>query len=154
MEAYLVWLIIGVGFFLLELAMPVFVLFFFGVGAWTAALAAWGNQSFRLEIFIFILSSTVTLLLFRRLMRNVFSGGTKKPEQEKKHEMVGRRGVASREIRAGQTGEVDVSGSFWRAVSDDDIPRGEEVSVVGALPDDEMTLKVVPLGNLKKQEFT
>ena len=34
----LVWFIAGLGLFLLELVLPGFVIFFFGIGAWVTAL--------------------------------------------------------------------------------------------------------------------
>ncbi|MCD6428526.1 MAG: nodulation protein NfeD [Desulfurococcales archaeon] len=46
-------------------------------------------------------------------------------------ELYGRVGRALDELKAGQVGFVLVEGEYWRAVSDEDIPKGAEVVVVG-----------------------
>jgi len=46
-------------------------------------------------------------------------------------ELYGKVGKALDELKAGQVGFVLVEGEYWRAVSDEDIPKGAEVVVVG-----------------------
>ena len=69
----LVWFIIGLVLFLLELVLPGFVIFFFGVGAWiTALLCLIANPGFNLQAIVFGVTSILSLLLLRKMIQKRF----------------------------------------------------------------------------------
>jgi len=70
----LLWFVVGLVFMLAELALPGFVIIFFGIGAWvTAVCVALGIvDSFNGQLAIFLISSILTLVLFRKQGKKFF----------------------------------------------------------------------------------
>jgi len=69
----LVWFIIGLVLFLLELVLPGFVIFFFGVGAWvTALLCLIANPGINLQAIVFGATSILSLVLLRKMIQKRF----------------------------------------------------------------------------------
>ncbi|MDO9339567.1 MAG: NfeD family protein, partial [Bacteroidales bacterium] len=65
----LFWFVIGLGLFLLELVMPGFFIFFFGLGAWVTALVCLiGDPGTNLQIIIFAVISVLSLIALRRII--------------------------------------------------------------------------------------
>ncbi|MFZ0280832.1 MAG: NfeD family protein, partial [Bacteroidales bacterium] len=57
----MIWFIIGLVLFLLELVLPGFVIFFFGVGAWiTALLCLIANPGINLQVVVFAVTSVLS----------------------------------------------------------------------------------------------
>ena len=65
MSIYLIWFLIGVAFLVSEMISPVFILFFFGMGAWITSLvtAFLPELNFNQQIIIFSVSSLLISLL-------------------------------------------------------------------------------------------
>jgi membrane protein implicated in regulation of membrane protease activity len=142
-------------FALAELATPVIVLIFFAFGAWAAAVAAGLGYGLDWQLGTFIAVSIVSLVLLRRHARAFFSGRAKSGTDDGAHPMAGRSGVVSKIITAFEPGEITLGGSFWRATADRPVDCGEQVRVLGALPDDALTLFVEPLrphGDMEEKE--
>lgn len=127
----LIWFIIGLGLFLLELVIPGFFIFFFGLGAWVAALACliW-EPGTNLQIIIFALASVLTLFGLRKIIRKKFfySKGTESEDVE--DEFTGKEGIAKTEFGTGSTGKVEFKGTRWDAESSSDISEGQRVIIV------------------------
>lgn len=72
----LFWFILGIVFLIAELFLPGFIIMFFGVGALiTALLTQFGIiSSFNIQIIVFIASSVISLLTFRKRWSTYFSG--------------------------------------------------------------------------------
>ena len=69
----LVWFIIGLVLFLLELVLPGFVIFFCGVGAWvTALLCLIANPGINLQAIVFAVTSILSLVLLRKMIQRRF----------------------------------------------------------------------------------
>jgi membrane protein implicated in regulation of membrane protease activity len=125
-----IWFILGFTFFILEFAMPGFVLFFFAIGAWIVALLSLAfDLSMNIQILIFLSSSILTILLFRKWIKKIlwtkrFSGGLE-------DEFVGKTGTAETHIGPGRDGKIDFKGTHWNARSADKIERGEQVTIMG-----------------------
>jgi membrane protein implicated in regulation of membrane protease activity len=79
----LMWLYIGVTFFVLGMAVPGFILFFFGLAAWLTAL---GCYFFPLSVFtqisVFLVLSLVCLFGLRGIGQKVFVGDKKDEESD------------------------------------------------------------------------
>ncbi|MDR3362845.1 MAG: NfeD family protein [Desulfovibrio sp.] len=137
-----VWFLIGIGFFLTEMFVPAFVMLFFGIGAWATAVITFFTPLLEMQALCFILSSLISLIFIRNRLRSVFSGQSRKPSGQLEHPMTGRRGVVSKRILPNEIGEISSGGSYWRAVSESDIPEGSQVKVNGVLANDGIILCV------------
>jgi membrane protein implicated in regulation of membrane protease activity len=145
MSVTVLWVIGGVLCALVELAVPLMVLIFFAFGALAAAVAAGLGYGLDWQLGAFIAVSILSLALLRKHAKAFFSGRAKSGEDEGAHPMAGRNGVASKNITPFEPGEVNIGGSFWRAMADRPVGCGEQVRVLSALPDDALTLYVEPL---------
>ena len=149
MSAPTLWFLLGFVFFAAELFLPGFIMVFFGVGAWAAALA--------LALIIFIGMSVGSLLLLRRMLVATFQGRSRLASERESEAMedagdpddettpfmlTGKQATVSRTITPKTIGEVTVGGSFWRAISDADIPEGSLVVILGHDKDNELLLRV------------
>jgi len=145
-HAWLAWFLIGIGLFLSELALPGFILLFFGLGAWLAALACLAaNPSTSVQIAIFLAASLISLALLRRFFTQIFSGRAKPgAEPGDMAQASGQSALVTRDIAPGAPGEIQFRGSYWRAVADQDLAKGASVVIEGPVPDEALTFKVRP----------
>jgi inner membrane protein len=129
-DTAVLWFLVGFVFFLLEFAVPGLVLFFFAIGAWVVAiLSLFVDLSINLQLVIFLASSVLTILLFRKWLRRVI--WTKGHLSEIEDEFVGKTGKAQTFIGPGNDGKVDFKGTTWNARSNDTIQMGENVVITG-----------------------
>ena len=68
MSVAAMWFILGIILLAVELVSPVFVLFFFGLGAWAAGVTALFVDDLAIEVVVFGASSVVFLLSLRRFL--------------------------------------------------------------------------------------
>jgi membrane protein implicated in regulation of membrane protease activity len=131
LSAPVVWFIIGFIFFLLEFAVPGFILFFFGLGAWTVAITSLLTDiSLNTQIFLFLGSSLLTVLLFRNWVRKRL-GMNKAAKQNLEDEFVGKIARAETAILPGKQGKVYFKGTSWMATSNEMINEGDDVIITG-----------------------
>jgi membrane protein implicated in regulation of membrane protease activity len=129
-NAAVIWFIVGFALFVLEFAVPGLVLFFFGLGAWiTGIVLLLTDTGFNGQIAIFLASSVIFLLLFRKWVKKIL--WSRKEASEIEDEFVGRTGVAVTPIGPGKGGKVDFKGTVWDARSDEAIAEGEQVIITG-----------------------
>ncbi len=129
-NAAVIWFIAGFIFFLLEFAIPGLILFFFAVGAWIVALLSlFVDLSIDMQLIIFLASSIITILLFRKWIKKII--WTKNKSTELEDEFIGKTGKAETLIAPGENGKVDFKGTLWDACSEDIIEKGEWVTIIG-----------------------
>ena len=147
MSLTLLWFIIGLIFVIAEMAVPGFILIFFGLGAWVAAgVAGLTGLNLTWQIALFLIASVVLLLLFRRLGLKTFTGEALPGEEETpSREAVGRTAQVVEEVSPVSGGKIKFRGSFWQAASDADIPAGTTVVITGTVPGDNLTYTVKPV---------
>jgi len=155
--AQVLWVLAGVAFLLAELAGPGFVLLFFAMGAFAAALLAYAGVGTGAQIVCFLAVSLAGMALLRRVFLRVFRGGTHSPGTEGGDGApggddigVGRSAVVVRAIAPGAPGEIKFRGSFWRAEAADGgetIGEGENVVLLGLARGDAGTYLVRKSGN-------
>jgi membrane protein implicated in regulation of membrane protease activity len=110
--------------------LPGLILFFFAVGAWIVALLSlFIDMSINTQLIIFLASSILTILLFRKWAKKII--WTKKHSTELEDEFLGKTGKADTFIGPGQNGKVDFKGTNWDARSEDIIEKGENVTIIG-----------------------
>ncbi|MCB0720817.1 MAG: NfeD family protein [Ignavibacteriae bacterium] len=141
------WFVIGIIFFLVELAVPGFILFFFGIGAVvTSILLAFGIiDSIFAQVVVFIISSLLSLTLFRLIWKRDFRGdvGHERKPGESIDEVKGKKALVVEDIEPGKLGgQVELFGTVWEAESDFFIKKGDVVEI---LDRKNLLLKVKPL---------
>ncbi|MCX6137276.1 MAG: NfeD family protein [Ignavibacteriales bacterium] len=147
MPAELLWFLAGLVVMFSELILPGFVMIFFGAGAWVAALTIVIGLAagFDTQLIIWLVSSLLLLLLFRRQGQRYFKGrviGKLKPG-ETIDDIKGQRVVVKNDIRPDTVGgKVEFHGTRWDAVADVPIKAGDVVEIVER---NNLKLKVRPL---------
>ena len=131
MRPELLWFILGLAFFLLELVIPGFVIFFFGIGAWLTSLVCLiANPWLDLQIIIFSITSIHTLRLLRKMLtRKFFNEGGPSAEMLA-DEFIGKNAVALHDFARGSSGKVEFKGTTWTAKSTEDIKAGQTVEII------------------------
>ena len=130
-SAALAWFLTGIALFLIELALPGFIIFFFGIGAWSVTLATLlTHLSLQTQLLLFLGSSLVTLLTLRRLLRTVFLGRSRKEGDSVTMVPQSATATVTQDIVPPKEGQVKFGGSFWRARSDQHLPQGTVVRIL------------------------
>jgi inner membrane protein len=127
----LFWFMVGLGLFLLEMVIPGFFIFFFGLGAWVTALVCLiGDPGINLQIIIFAITSVLSLLGLRRIIQKKFfySKGDKSGEVE--DEFTGKEALAVSDFGDQLTGKVEFKGTMWKAESSFQIRTGQRVIIL------------------------
>ncbi len=141
----LLWFLFGLVLMLSEIITPGFVLIFFGVGAWIISLMLWLGVpiSFTSQLFIFLITSVMLLVVFRRFGNKYFKGKVSKPDASRSiDDIKGERAIALSDIDPSIGGKVEFHGTLWNAESVVAIAKGASVEV---LERNNLTLKVKPI---------
>ncbi len=116
--------------FLLELVLPGFVIFFFGVGAWvTALLCLIANPGINLQAIVFAVTSILSLVLLRKMIQRRFFYSKDELSKDVEDEFTGREAVATMDFKPGHTGKVEFKGTTWKAESTESIVKGQTVII-------------------------
>jgi membrane protein implicated in regulation of membrane protease activity len=127
----IVWFIIGLVLFLLELVMPGFVIFFFGVGAWlTALLCLIAEPGINLQVITFAITSVLSLLIFRKMIQKRFFYTREDRSDAVEDEFTGKEALAVADFDADKRGKVDFKGTTWKAESGSEIKMGQSVIII------------------------
>lgn len=127
----LFWFILGLVFFLAELVIPGFFIFFFGLGAWVAAITCliW-NPGINLQIIIFAVVSVISLIGLRRIIQRKFFYSRNDESNAVEDEFTGKEAVALVDFGSDKNGKVEFKGTTWKAESESDIKQGQTVIIV------------------------
>lgn len=126
----IIWFIIGLVLFLLELVLPGFVIFFFGVGAWiTALLCLAANPGINTQVLVFAVTSVLSLLALRKMIQKRFFYSRQELSDQVEDEFTGREATALTDLEPGKTGKVEFKGTSWDAESDSVIHKGSRVVI-------------------------
>lgn len=131
MSPVLLWFLTGIFFFAVELALPGFIVFFFGLGAWSTALAMYFfNPELSGQLSIFLATSLLTLFLLRVWLRGVFLGSSRLEDDSVNMEPISSTGVVTEDILPPARGKVQYGGTFWQAEADENISTGHVVTII------------------------
>ena len=126
-----VWAGIAVLCLILELMSGDFFIICFSIGAIGAAIdAVFLNNSIGSQLFSFIVVSIVALVYVRPAAKRWLHKGEDK-RVSNADALLGRTGKVTEAIKAGDSGYVQIDGDMWKAVSNEDIPVGTTVRVIG-----------------------
>src|SRR3989337_1851386 len=129
-NAAVIWFIVGFILFILEFVLPGLILFFFAIGAWLVAiLSLFIDLSINSQLLIFLATSILTIVIFRKWVKKIM--WMRQHTSEIEDEFIGKTGRAETYIGPGRNGKVDFKGTSWDARSDDSIEIGEQVTVIG-----------------------
>lgn len=141
----LIWFIAGLILMLLELAVPGFVLIFFGVGAWATALLTYlTGMGLTWQIVSFIVASSISLILLRKYLQKKFFMEEKGSPSTLEDEFIGKTAIAKTDIVPNIPGKITFKGTIWTAVSDEKISAGSTVIIIGK---ESITLIIKPFKN-------
>ncbi len=127
-----IWFIIGLALFLLELVIPGFVIFFFGVGAWITALVCLISEpGINFQVIIFAVTSVLSLLVFRKMIQKKFFYTREDRSDAVEDEFTGKEAIAKVDFGPGKTGKVEFKGTSWNAESGAEIKAGQTVTING-----------------------
>lgn len=127
----LIWFIIGLVLFLLELVVPGFVIFFFGFGAWITALVCLiTNPGTNLQIVIFAVTSVLSLLALRKMIQKKFFYSKGERSEAVEDEFTGKEALAITNFSPGKKGKVEFKGTSWDSESKSVINEGQTVIII------------------------
>ena len=138
----LLWFLIGLILFLLELIVPGFIIFFFGVGAWVTALVCLiATPGTNLQIVIFAVISVLSLIALRKLIQKKFFYSKGNNSEAVEDEFTGKEGIAITDFGKDKKGKVEFKGTIWNAESESEIKEGKAVIIIKI---ESLVLKVEP----------
>lgn len=128
-----VWMIMGIGFIIIEIFDPAFFFVSLGIGAILTALVSLlpvVQSSVPLQIFIFAILSFIAFLFMRKLGKKVLSN----PGSDTNvYALKGKNGFVTKEIPAEGKGYVKIGGEEWVAVEENQqaVDMGAKVIITG-----------------------
>ena len=127
----LFWFIIGLGLFLLELVIPGFFIFFFGLGAWVTALVCLlVEPGTNLQIVIFAITSVLSLIGLRKIIQKKFFYSKGNLSEDVEDEFTGKEAIAKADFGSDKNGKVEFKGTMWNAESKAEIKAGQRVIIM------------------------
>jgi membrane protein implicated in regulation of membrane protease activity len=130
---WLIWFLSGIVVMLAELAVPGFVIFFFGLGCWGAAVtAAIAPNAYSSQLIVFLLVSLISLITLRKMAMRIFVGRSEGSEGDVTgNVIVGTRIKIDQDIEPGREARVRYRGTMWTAVSEERILAGSHAEIIG-----------------------
>ena len=128
------WVVLGVALTLLELAVPAFVLVWFGAGAIIVGIAvlAVPDLTFAWQGIIWIACSVAFIWLWFKVFKPGFH---KTGAGMSKGQLIGEIGIVIRDIRPYDRGQIRlqkpvIGEEVWDSIADEEIKTGERVKVL------------------------
>lgn len=140
-----VWFVIGLVLLIAELGIPGVLVLFFGLGAWlVAAVCFIWDIGTHTQIILFLVSSIIMLVLFRKKLKSLFFTDLAKYENltDTIDDYKGQHVFVVREITPLIKGKVEYHGTVWDASSEVDIPKGTVAEIIAK---ENITLIVKPV---------
>jgi len=141
----LAWFILGLAFLVVEACVPGLFILFFGLGAWSAAMAALAGLGFTAQVLVFIAMTVVSLALLRSKLKKLLAARSGRGEEADDPvvaaQYLGREVMVVAEAAPGRPTLVEFNGANWQARVEGEAPvrLGDRVRVVGR---DNLTLVV------------
>ena len=130
MSTYIIWFLIGVCFLVVEFIMPIFIMFFFALGAIVVSVCtSFYDLSFNSQIILFALFSIISMLILRSYVQKIFKGNEKKDNDSSTDSNI-KTAVVSKAIEPNIVGEIKYKGTFYKAQSANSIAEGINVKIV------------------------
>lgn len=122
------WLIFSGICLIAEIFTVSFLLFFPGIGALLACIAALLGANITVQVILFVISTALMILFLRPIVTKLFKTNTTSTNSDA---LVGRRGIVLKKISGKLgVGQVKVSGEIWSAISDSDDPIDVDSEII------------------------
>lgn len=122
------WIIFAIVLLIGELLTGGFYLLSIGIGAIAAAIMNYFQFSLTIQIIVFILVTIIFILLSRPLYRKLNRNATDKKSNTER--LIGLNAKVIEELGPHKIGTIDVNGEIWKAISDEEIAKGEKVEII------------------------
>lgn len=123
------WLLISGICLIIESFTLGFFVFWFSIGAIFALITSLFTQNIIIQSTVFIITSTLLLLLTKPLIKNFVKTPKTKPTNV--YSIIGKEGIVLETIDSlNGTGKVKVNGELWSAISDSNIEKDEKIKVI------------------------
>ncbi len=123
------WLIISGICLIIESITLGFFVFWFSIGAIFALLTSLFTSNIFIQSTVFIITSTLLLLLTKPLIKKFVKSPKSKPTNV--YSIIGKEGIVLENIdNISSTGKVKINGELWSAISDNNIEKGETIKVL------------------------
>ncbi len=123
----LTWMIIFLVLLFIELVTVNLVSIWFAIGAFAAFLVTYITDMVTIQIAVFIVVSSISLILTRKIVRKIKGD---KVEATNLDRVIGKIGIVTEEITKLEPGEVKVDGKKWSAISTKKISEGSKVEIL------------------------
>lgn len=118
MEPWQIWIIVALGFFILEIFTPGFAVACLSIGAIGSAIGTAFGCELKFQILIFALVTLLAFVLIRPLVLKFFYSKSENVATNV-DALIGRQAIVSEEIKPVIGGRVKVDGDDWKAVTAD-----------------------------------
>lgn len=120
------WMLVFLALVFLELITVALVCIWFAVGALAAFIVSLFVESIYIQLAVFVVVSSISLLLTRKIVNKINS--SKIPTNLDR--VIGKIGIVTEEITKLEPGEVKVDGKKWSAISTKKINVGSKVEIL------------------------
>ncbi|MBR3134324.1 MAG: NfeD family protein [Clostridia bacterium] len=121
------WIIIFLVLVFIELITVNLVTIWFAIGAIASFAVTYLTDSITIQVLVFIVVSTVSLLATRGIINKVKAN---KFEATNLDRVIGKIGIVTEEITKLEPGEVKVDGKKWSAISSKKLSIGSKVEIL------------------------
>ena len=123
------WIILAIIFLIGELLTGGFYLLSIGIGAIAAAILNYLQFSITAQIIAFILITVIFILISRPLYKKLNKNTVDKKSNTER--LIGLKAKVTEDIDSHKIGTIKVNGEVWKAISNEEISKGEEVEIIG-----------------------
>lgn len=142
------WLIASGIFFILEIFTTGFLIFWLGIAGLLAMVVSFFTANIAIQTAVFVVISCALIFFTRPIINKFLKVDKTETIPTNVYRMIGKNGVVVEDINSlNFTGKVKISGELWSAISDTDISKGTEISVIEV---DGVKLKVEPVKSTVK----
>ena len=121
------WLITFLVLTFIELITVNLVSIWFAIGAVAALISSYFTDNIYIQIIIFIVVSSISLILTRKIVSKLRGNDFEKTNLDR---VIGKIGIVTEEITKLEPGEVKVDGKKWSAISTKKIDVGSKVEIL------------------------
>ena len=125
----ILWLLVAIGVFLLDVLSSSFFFVLFSIGAIVAAICAVFQITFMVQVIVFAIVSIISLIIGYPILKKTYKSFNKRtPLMEEGY--IGRKIKAENDIV--DKAQIKVGGEYWTAINESEIIHsGEEFIITG-----------------------
>ena len=121
------WMVLFLVLIIIEILTVALVSIWFAIGALASFIASFWIDSLWIQLAIFVVVSTISLLLTRKIVAKFKINDGEKTNLDR---VIGKIGIVTEDIDKLVVGEVKVDGKKWSAISDKKINVGSKVEIL------------------------